>query len=92
MYIVAKHQDDQTSPGEEFLFEENGRRVSGRATVAEVDDCVFVFTIYTSGSVPSHMMVVKVKGDSPQVTMLRQRCLPATEADMMAYQRWLKIT
>lgn len=85
-------------PGETFSLEYEGKTMAGRATVAEVAPCVFVFTIYAeppggfNHHFITHTMVAAMKPESPSLSEVRAKCLPPTEIDEQAYRKWLKTT
>lgn len=91
---TSLHFEPPEPPGESFSFEQDGKSIRGRATVAEVAPCVFVFTIYAQPEggfncgVVTHTMVTRLLPDAPSVAMLRDRALPPTDADMKAYRNW----
>jgi hypothetical protein len=91
---TSLHFEPPEPPGESFSFEQDGVNIRGRATVAEVAPCVFVFTIYAqpevgfNSGIVTHTMVTRLLPGSTSIEMLRDRALPPTEADMKAYRNW----
>ena len=74
-----------------FSYETAGFSITGRATVCEVRPCIFVFTIYEgdfNSGIATQTMVTAIKPESTSLDELRPKCIPPTERDEEAVQRW----